>query len=117
LSGSYNHQAPPPIQIPGYATACTYLDAEVAPGAVHLGDVGPRVGDRVVLLSVVHARDAVEAAHGVDEAVVRDHADSAAPVAHRGDHRPLACLRVETLGRVEAFLSVESARDEHLVCK
>jgi len=93
-----------------------YLDAEVAPGAVHLGDVRPRVGDRVVLLSVVHARDAVEAADRVDEAVVRHHANAAAPVAHRRDHRPLARPRVEALGRVEALLTVEAARDEHLVC-
>jgi len=91
------------------------LDAEVAPGAVHLGDVGPRVGDGVVLLAVVHARDAVETSHGVDEAVVRDHADAAATIAHWSDHRPLTGLRVETLGRVETLLPVETTRYEHLV--
>jgi len=94
-----------------------YLDSEVAPGAVHFGDVRPRVCDRVVLLSVVHTRDAVESSNGVHEAVVCDHADTAASVAHRRYHRPLAGLRVEALGRVEAFLTIETARNEHLVYK
>ena len=94
----------------------TYLDAEVASGTVHLGDVRPRVGDRVVLFAVVHARDAVEAADGVDEAVVRDDADAAASIAHRRYHRPLAGLGVEALGRVQTLLPVEAARYEHLVC-
>jgi len=92
-----------------------YLNSEVAPGAVHFGDIGPRVGDRVVLLAVVHACDAVETADGVDEAVVRDHADTAASITHRSNHRPLASLGVETLSRVETLLAVKTSRDEHLV--
>jgi len=92
------------------------LDAEVAARTVHFGDVRPRVGHRVVLFAVVHSRDAVEASHRVHEAVVRDDADSAATVSHRCYHRPLAGLRVETLGRVEALLAVEAARYKHLVC-
>jgi len=97
------------------AAARTYLDAEVAPGTVHFGDVRPRVGDQVVLLAVVHARDSVEAADGVHVAVVCNNADTAAPVAHWSNHRPLSRLGVETLGRVETFLSVEASRDEHFI--
>jgi len=92
-----------------------YLDAKVAPGTVHFGDIRPRVGDRVVFLAVVHARDAVESSDGVDEPVVCNDADSTASVAHWSDHRPLTSLRVETFGRVETFLTVETARYEHLV--
>jgi len=99
-----------------YDVVKTYLDAEVAPGAVHFGNVGPGVGDGIVLLAVVHAGDAVEASDGVDEAVVSNDADAAATVAHWSNHRPLARLGVETLRRVEALLAVEAARYEHLVC-
>ena len=95
--------------------ARVYLNAEVAPGTVHLGDVRPRVGGRVVLFAVVHSCDAVKSSDGVHEAVVRNNADAAASIAHRSNHRPLASLRVETFGCVEALLAVETSRYEHFV--
>jgi len=89
----------------------SHLHAEVAPWAVHLSDVRPDVSHRVVLLSVVHPGDPVEAPDGVHAPVVGDHSDTAPPVAHGYYHGPLTRRWFVVFGRVEALLAVEAASD------
>ncbi len=66
-----------------------YLDSEVTPGTVHLGDISPRICLRVIPLAIVHPGYSVESTNGVNEPIVPYDPYPAPPVPHGGYQRPL----------------------------
>ena len=94
------------------STAWTlYLSSKIATGAVHFRYGSPLTRLRAISLSGVHPGDAVEAAEGVDTAVVAYDAYPWPSVAHWVQQRPLTCLWIVHFCWTEALLSVEPSTD------